>query len=110
MSGLVLVFLCVMAGENESGGGGFQQEGKFVRGDANMDGKVNISDAILVWGAIMSWEEKPTCLDAADANNDGGINFRDTYYILNFLFAGGLPPPAPFPEPGYDADVDQLSC
>ena len=54
----------------------------------------------------------PTCLDAADTNDDGGVNITDGIYVLNFLFLGGPAPPAPHPGCGTEpqGDADGVTC
>ncbi len=49
----------------------------------------------------------PPCMEAADADNDGGFNgLLEFLYVLNFQFIPGSPPiPLPFPE--CDSDDDQ---
>ena len=46
-----------------------------------------------------------------DANGDGQINITDGIFILNFLFLGGAPLPAPGVEScGVDSTEDALDC
>lgn len=89
----------------------------FIRGDANMDGRVNVVDAIatirfLYQGADLGdiQGREPTCNDATDANDDGRVNFADPVFLLQFLFLRGSPPPLPFPGKEKDPTVDQLGC
>ena len=37
-------------------------------------------------------------------------NIADAISALDFLFAGGAAPPAPFPAPGSDPTPDALDC
>src|SRR2546422_465402 len=69
-----------------------------LRGDANGDGRVNISDPIFINNWLFSGGTRPGCIEAADANDDGAVNSADSTYLYNFLFQGGSPPPAPFPS------------
>jgi PKD repeat protein len=69
----------------------------FRRGDANADGKVDISDAIAILGYLFGGGDGPACLDAADANDDGKVDISDAIYLLAHLFLGGPAPPAPGP-------------
>ncbi len=80
----------------------------FIRGDANGDGGVNITDAIYALQFLFSGGPKPPILDAADANDDGRVNLTDAVYVLNFLFQGGPPPAPPFPDRGGDPTLDGL--
>ena len=51
------------------------------------------------------------CKDAADADDNGGINIADVVNVFNFLFSGGKPPAAPGPfDCGPDATEDDLDC
>jgi len=72
----------------------------FVRGDANADGSVDLSDAVDVLARLFLGKPAPACAEAADGNGDGGLDVSDTVYVLSFLFIGGAPPPAPYPECG----------
>ena len=83
---------------------------RFVRGDANQSGEVDMSDAIRILGWRFRSEPAPDCLDAADVNDDGGVDLSDTVYVLSRLFRGGAPPAAPFPECGEDPTDDDLGC
>jgi hypothetical protein len=83
----------------------------FRRGDANRDGRVDISDAIAVlWSVFLSWPG-PDCGDAADANDDGGIDLSDPIAILFWIFrdADVIPYPGPF-GCGADRTADSLGC
>jgi L-ascorbate metabolism protein UlaG (beta-lactamase superfamily) len=82
----------------------------FIRGDANGDGKRNITDAIFMLGCSFIGTGCPTCMDAADVNDDGQRNITDPIYLLNFLFAGGANPPAPDGACGQDPTADDLDC
>jgi len=47
----------------------------------------------------------PSCAEAADTDNDGGVSLSDPVLILDFLFRGGPPPAAPGPGVcGFDPD------
>lgn len=84
----------------------------FIRGDANMDGRVNISDPIAILRAITGTVATGLmqCPDAGDADDNGGVNLTDAVYLLNFLFIGGPQPPHPFPTPGVETGQDDLAC
>ena len=83
----------------------------FVRADANLDGLVDISDAVLILITLFRGGAELCCADAADANDDGAIDISDAAYALAFLFQGGPAPPAPgASEPGTDPTADELDC
>ncbi|MBI4600992.1 MAG: hypothetical protein HY721_03440, partial [Planctomycetes bacterium] len=88
------------------------QAPEFVRGDANMSGRVSPVDPTFILEYVFKGGPAPRCKDAADSNNDGEITVADALHLLNFLFLAGQPPPAPFPTPGTDpADPpDALDC
>ena len=82
---------------------------RFVRGDPNRDGQVDISDGIFILSYLFN--NKPaSCLDACDVNDDGNIDISDPIYLLSYLFAQGPPPLPPFPEKGADPTEDSLTC
>jgi len=82
----------------------------FVRGDANDDGHVNITDPIFTLRSLFSGGATPPCADASDADDDGGIDLDDATFTLSFLFRGGPGPPAPGLECGPDPTEDVLPC
>jgi len=84
-------------------------EGRFVRGDASGDGKVDISDAVGVLLVLFAGAAGD-CADALDANDSGTVDIADAVYILSYLFSGGRAIPPPFPRAGEDPTVDDLDC
>ena len=82
---------------------------RFIRSDANIDGRVNIADALNILGYLFLGK-KMSCLDAGDVNDDGKLNIVDAQYLLNFLFLGGRAPKEPYPNAGTDNSEDDLSC
>lgn len=87
------------------------EEVEFIRGDANTDGRVDISDAIKILNFLFWGTGDITCLDAADANDDGRVDISDPSYILGFSFLGeNKSPPEPYPEEGTDPTPDNLEC
>jgi hypothetical protein len=88
---------------------------RFVRGDTNGDGAVNIADAVFILMHLFANGPTPTCMDAADANDDGSVNLADGIYVLQNRFASGPAIPPPYPECGVDPtrgedDDDALNC
>lgn len=86
-----------------------QVVGKFIRGDANQDGIVDLSDAVFTLNYLFLGGEVPKCLDASDVDDSGIIDLSDAVYLLNNLFLGGqvIPPPNAL---GEDTTDDALSC
>jgi len=82
----------------------------FVRGDANADETVDISDAMTILGYLfLGVPENLSCKETADTNDSEGVDVSDSVYLLNYLFLGG-PPISPFPECGIDPTPDLLGC
>ena len=81
----------------------------FVRGDANEDGTVDVSDPIAILAYLFIGTVTLNCLDAADANDDGHVDVSDPTAILStvFLGLGVLPEPS---TPAADPTPDNLSC
>ena len=85
-------------------------QSRFLRGDTNEDGDVDISDASATLSFLFTGAEQVSCDDALDANDDGGVDIGDPVYTLNYLFLGRAEIPAPFPRPGPDRTEDDLHC
>ena len=92
------------------GGGPQPEDTVFLRGDANEDGKVDVSAAITELAYLFRGGDGAECLDVMDANDDGEADVSDAIFILRYLFSAGAPPPAPFPEAGVDPTEDCLWC
>lgn len=71
-----------------------------LRGDANGDRNVDMSDALKILNWLFLGAEEPPCLEQADSNASRQVNVADPIYVLQFLFAGGPEPPAPYPDCG----------
>jgi hypothetical protein len=82
---------------------------RMLRGDSSGEGRLNLSDAVLVLGALFARTTLP-CLDAADANDDGRLSVADALVVLHYLFAAGNGPASPFPRCGGDPTPDALGC
>ena len=85
-------------------------EGNFIRGDANSDGIVDLTDAIYLLNFLFQGGPTSKCQDAVDTNDDGIVDLTDAIYLLNHLFVGGKSPHSPYPGAGSDPTKDQLSC
>ena len=79
---------------------GPSEDQPFVRGDANADGGLDISDPVKILFYLFVGTSPITCLEAADVDADNTVVVTDAVYVLNFLFAGGASPPAPYAECG----------
>jgi hypothetical protein len=77
----------------------------FVRGDANSDGSINLTDGVVPLLYLFSGGAEPACLDATDTNDTGTVEITDAIIIFSWLFSGGGAPAEPSPlSPGYSAD------
>jgi hypothetical protein len=82
----------------------------FIRGDANADGRMSISDALMIRRFLFNGDRPPSCGDSADANDDGDLNLTDVVFLLNGLFISKQVPPAPTFRLGPDPTADGLPC
>jgi hypothetical protein len=84
------------------------------RGDVNLNGVINITDAILIffYAFGQGTASFPVgCLDIADCNDDGVVDISDPVYILIDVYEGGPPPPPPnVGSCGPDPTPDGLIC
>jgi len=85
-------------------------EKSFIRGDANFDKVLDISDAITVLTFLFLGGAFPLCQDALDADDTGVVDLTDAIYLLAHAFVAGPAPPAPYPESGLDPTKDTLKC
>ena len=85
-------------------------ESSFLRGDANSDGRVNITDMTLILRVLFQAAVGPSCVDRMDANDDGAVNLSDALHLGQALYQNGPTIPAPFPSIGNDPTPDGLSC
>jgi hypothetical protein len=83
---------------------------KFKRGDSNLDGRADLSDALHTLGVLFLGRGEFLCEDAADVSNDGEIGLNDAVGLVGYLFQGTLPPPPPFVECGDDSGDDEFGC
>jgi hypothetical protein len=85
----------------------------FRRGDANVDGSVDVSDPITTLGYLfLGVPATLDCDDAADCNDDGLLDVSDPVSGLGYIFTG-KPPVLPAPSAnlcGPDPSGDELTC
>ena len=84
------------------------QEFTFRRGDADASGGVNITDAVFILDFLFRGARVPSCMDAADSNDDGAVDLSDPVRILHTLFAGEPPLQMPSDSCLPDATADDL--
>lgn len=76
----------------------------FVRGFINPDATIDLSDAIFLLNHLFQGATAPTCMNAADFNDDERADISDAISILFFLFENtGNAPPPPF-------STDKIGC
>jgi len=73
----------------------------YVRGDANADGTINVTDAVFELDNL--FPPQFMCERAADANADDALNVSDVLFLLNSMF------PPTFPAPTFCGDVDTFN-
>jgi len=64
----------------------------YLRGDANGDGVINVSDVVYLINYLFISGPAPDPIQAGDANCDGFVNVTDVVYLINYLFISGPPP------------------
>lgn len=83
----------------------------FRRGDANVDGQVNIADVSYISNWLSLGGPRPRCMDAADGNDDGRVDISDVKFIASWYSSGTKAPPAPGPyTKGLDPTTDLIYC
>jgi hypothetical protein len=84
---------------------------KFSRGDANGDGRIDITDVVGLLKNVFFAQDLPfDCSDAIEVNDDGTLDILDPIYLLEFLFRGGAPPANPYKACGVDRTADGIPC
>lgn len=86
---------------------------RFVRGDANGDGGIDLADAITILRYLFAQGVTSLpCEDAADVTDNGALDLADPIGLLFLLFRPGTPPlAAPYPDCGFDrTQHDRLRC
>ena len=73
---------------------------RFLRGDSNDDGEVDIADALCTLEWLFLGSKAPRCIAAANTNGDEAVDIADVVYSLWFSFLGGPPPVPPYPDCG----------
>jgi hypothetical protein len=82
----------------------------YLRGDANEDGAVSISDAVFLTLHLFLGGPASECVRSGDCNADGALDIADAVYLLSAYFAGGPPIPAPYPACDADPFTSPLPC
>jgi hypothetical protein len=86
-------------------------DGGFRRGDSDLNGALDITDAILNLSYQFVGDFEPPCLDALDWDDSGVIDVSDPIGSLTRQFLGGAPSPPPGSDTcGVDPTEDSLTC
>jgi CxxC motif-containing protein (DUF1111 family) len=86
---------------------------EFRRGDANVDGRMDVSDAVTTLVFLFVESLALPCADAVDTDDNGSIEVTDAIALLGYLFRGQSQPPPPGAGHlcGEDpTDDDALTC
>ncbi|MFH1701584.1 MAG: dockerin type I repeat-containing protein [Candidatus Zixiibacteriota bacterium] len=65
---------------------------EYICGDANNDGRVNISDAVFLINHIFRGGPAPEPIQAGNVNCDESVNISDAVWMINHIFRGGSGP------------------
>jgi len=66
-----------------------------LRGDANGDDIVDVSDAVYIINYIFADGLPPVSACGGDANSDGYADVSDAVFIIDYVFVPGSPAPEP---------------
>ncbi len=84
---------------------------KFLRGDCNIDGNLDIADAVTNLTYQFIGTVTPICFDACDFDDSGALDVSDPIASLSYQFLGTSPPAAPgINACGIDVTADELTC
>jgi len=90
---------------------GCSEKPQFVRGDADGNRQLQLTDAVRILNVLFLGTGTIACDDAADADDNGQIQLTDAVRILNVLFLGTGTIPAPGPtDCGVDPTLDDKGC
>ncbi len=82
---------------------------KFLRGDANVDGKLDLVDGILI-GYYLFGDSETDCAAAMDFDGTAGLGIADIIGFFSYVFLDGSPPAPPYPECGDKPAGEELDC
>ena len=82
----------------------------FFRGDADGNETRELTDAVVVLEFLFQSGAAPSCLAAADSNDDDVIDISDPILLLFSLFGGTVTPAPPYPDCGVDPTAGALGC
>ncbi len=82
---------------------------KFVRGDSDHDGRVEMSDITHLIEYLYLGKGEPQCQAAADSNDDNHIDISDILHLIGIMYLG-YPTYAPGLNCGTDNKTTRKSC
>jgi len=104
ISAIILVSYEISAKED-------MQSLKFIRGDINIDGQINIRDVDYLLSFFYHYHDNLVCEDAADMDDDGIVNINDAIILLDYLYIGNVKElPLPNSKDQIDLTEDNLKC
>jgi hypothetical protein len=78
--------------DRESGWSEALSVARYMCGDCNDDGIVDIGDAIYLINYLYRGDPAPDPWQAGDTNNDDVVELGDVIFLINYLFKSGPPP------------------
>lgn len=66
----------------------FNLQSSILKGDANGDGDVNISDVVLLVNKVLGASSSVFIAANCDMNSDGDINVSDVSILINLILEG----------------------
>jgi len=66
-----------------------------LRGDANNDGQVNVTDVFYLINHLFANGPAPYSTCRGDVNTSAAVDVTDVFFLINYLFAGGAAPTPP---------------
>jgi hypothetical protein len=102
-----LIATVLVSGE-EGQCNGVPEELPFLRGDINLNGRVDIADPVALLSYLFGEGALPCCHDAADGDDNGKLTVADPIVLLQTLFESRAALALPYPSCGYDDTEDQL--
>lgn len=103
------IFVPTGEGPPESPQGPVSGSRVFVRGDADEDARITVSDAVAILLHVSN-SGALGCEDHGDVDDNGSVEVTDAISLLVFLFQRGPLPADPFPDAGYDMTADSHDC
>ncbi|MCI0651426.1 MAG: VCBS repeat-containing protein [Planctomycetes bacterium] len=82
---------------------------KFLRGDADRDGNLQLVDGIFM-GLHLFGDAESDCAAAMDFDGSGSLGVEDIIGYFSFLFLDGPSPAPPYPDCGEKPAGEELDC